>query len=160
MTDKKNFPSVEPPPHPEESGKVTPNNSQISSAPSPLDVMEPTSVETEEAVAEGLEQPISSQSTTTPQEITKMPKKGVPKIVLIILGVMAIVIVFLLIIMFVKNRGGIGGGDLIGTKGRLTWWGLQNEESVVQPLIDEYQKRNPNMKIDYIKQKPNDYRER
>jgi multiple sugar transport system substrate-binding protein len=42
----------------------------------------------------------------------------------------------------------------------LTYWGLWEEEVVYRPLIDEYHKNNPNVKINYIKQDPKDYRER
>ena len=42
----------------------------------------------------------------------------------------------------------------------LTYWGLWEPESVVKPLIDEYQVANPNVKISYIYQSPREYRER
>jgi multiple sugar transport system substrate-binding protein len=42
----------------------------------------------------------------------------------------------------------------------LTWWGLWEDESVVAPLIDEYQKAHPNVKIKYVSQSKEDYRER
>lgn len=45
-------------------------------------------------------------------------------------------------------------------KGELIWWGLRDEESVYKPLIEEYQRNNPEVKITYIKQSPQDYRER
>ena len=42
----------------------------------------------------------------------------------------------------------------------LTYWGLWEPESVIKPLIDEYQAANPNVKISYIYQSPREYRER
>ncbi|MBI4059066.1 extracellular solute-binding protein [Candidatus Microgenomates bacterium] len=42
----------------------------------------------------------------------------------------------------------------------LTWWGLWEDDSLVTPLIEEYQKAHPNIKISYIKQSQQDYRER
>src|SRR3989344_8224493 len=42
----------------------------------------------------------------------------------------------------------------------LTYWGLWEPTSVMQPLIDEYQTTNPNVKITYIFQSPREYRER
>lgn len=42
----------------------------------------------------------------------------------------------------------------------LTYWGIWEEKEVFQPLIDEYQKNNPNVKIEYLKMTPQDYREK
>ncbi len=42
----------------------------------------------------------------------------------------------------------------------LTYWGLWEEENVMRPVISEFEKENPHIKIDYKKQDPNDYRER
>jgi len=42
----------------------------------------------------------------------------------------------------------------------LTYWGLAEDESVMKPVIEEFEKENPNIKIDYIRQDPVDYRER
>lgn len=48
----------------------------------------------------------------------------------------------------------------IGKPGEIVWWGLWEEESIVQPLIDEYQGKNKGVKVTYVKQSPQDYRER
>lgn len=42
----------------------------------------------------------------------------------------------------------------------LTYWGLWEDPVIFQPLIDEYQKLHPNIKITYTKQSPKQYRER
>lgn len=42
----------------------------------------------------------------------------------------------------------------------ITWWGLWEEPSIVEPLIKEYEENNPNVNIEYVKQSPQDYRER
>jgi multiple sugar transport system substrate-binding protein len=42
----------------------------------------------------------------------------------------------------------------------LTWWGLWEDASVYKSLIDQYQSQNPDVKINYLKQSPQDYRER
>lgn len=42
----------------------------------------------------------------------------------------------------------------------LTYWGLWEPESVMQSLIEEFQKESPQIKIQYLKQSPKDYRER
>ncbi len=42
----------------------------------------------------------------------------------------------------------------------LTYWGLWEDESIWQPLIEEYQKNNPQVTIKYVMQTPKQYRER
>jgi multiple sugar transport system substrate-binding protein len=81
------------------------------------------------------------------------PKKKSPK-ALIILGV---IIVLGIIIYFAKNS--LPG---FGKKGEatITWWGLWEDDTIVKSLINEYQNRNPGVTINYVKQAPQDYRER
>lgn len=47
-----------------------------------------------------------------------------------------------------------------GKKGEIVWWGINDEEAVVAGLIQEFQEKNPDIKITYLKQSPKDYRER
>jgi len=42
----------------------------------------------------------------------------------------------------------------------LTYWGLWEEKEVFEPLIAQYQKNNPHVKINYQKMSPQDYREK
>ncbi len=42
----------------------------------------------------------------------------------------------------------------------LTYWGLFEPIQVMKPLIDEFEKQNPNIKIDYQLQAPQDYQDR
>lgn len=42
----------------------------------------------------------------------------------------------------------------------LTYWGLWEDENILKPLIEEYEKSHRGVKIDYKKQSPKDYRER
>lgn len=42
----------------------------------------------------------------------------------------------------------------------LIWWGLWEDDSVIKPIIADYESKNPLFKINYIKQSPKDYRER
>ena len=47
----------------------------------------------------------------------------------------------------------------LGTQ-TLTYWGLWEPESVINPLISEYEAAHPKVKIKYIQQSPIEYRER
>lgn len=42
----------------------------------------------------------------------------------------------------------------------ITWWGLWEDEAIVQPVIDEYEAANPGVEINYVNQSKQDYRER
>lgn len=42
----------------------------------------------------------------------------------------------------------------------LTYWGLADEQATMAPLIAKYERENPGIKINYVKQSSQDYRER
>ncbi|KKQ37191.1 MAG: extracellular solute-binding protein [Candidatus Woesebacteria bacterium GW2011_GWA1_37_7] len=83
-------------------------------------------------------------------------KKNLIKIVFVIFIAILVIIAGLVVALNYKDSI----TDLFGTKGELEWWGLQDDEAVYSPLIDEYQKKYPNVKIRYIKQSPKDYQQR
>lgn len=43
---------------------------------------------------------------------------------------------------------------------QLTYWGLWEDDNLIRPLISEYQKQNPNVTINYVKQSSTNYRTR
>lgn len=103
-----------------------------------------------------------------PQQIPPAPPAQVPQaprpsglksfftkrnLIFLALG-FGVLILVILTGLFVSRRFGIGGG------GEIVWWGLWEEDGVITPLIEEYQKDNPSVKIVYKKQSPQDYRER
>lgn len=104
-----------------------------------------------------------SASTSQPSQgalkpVENLPsKRRFPK-VFILLAVLLLVLSGL-VFLFVKFKG-LGGNQLFGKKGEVVWWGLNLEEADVNPLIKDYQEKHPGVKITYIKQPPNDYRER
>lgn len=55
---------------------------------------------------------------------------------------------------------GLGGGGGSNNSGTITWWDLWENQTTVQPLIDEYQASHPNVKINFVAQSKEDYRER
>ena len=68
-------------------------------------------------------------------------------------------VLLLAVIGFVAYRllgSGFGG---VG-KTPITWWGLWEDETIVQPIIDEYEAANPGVEINYVNQSNQDYRER
>ncbi|MCS7092913.1 MAG: sugar ABC transporter substrate-binding protein [Patescibacteria group bacterium] len=43
---------------------------------------------------------------------------------------------------------------------KLVYWGLWDQREIFQPLIDDYQRRYPHVKIEYIRMSPENYREK
>lgn len=67
-------------------------------------------------------------------------------------------IVFFFIFIFLIKT--LLGGKKSLSPVNLTYWGLWEDKQVFQPLIDEYQQKNPNVKIEYIKMSPENYRDK
>lgn len=86
--------------------------------------------------------------------VSSTPKRGVPKIAIFIgIGVLALILIGFLVVKLLGGKAG-GGGNTI------TWWGLWEDSSNVTPLITEYEQSHQGVKINYVKQSPQDYRER
>lgn len=101
--------------------------------------------------------PIVAQPAYVPQMPAQVPpsssKKGIFIIiflVLLILGVVGGIFAFI----NMRSSGGTGGG------GEIVWWGLWEDASIVTPLITKYESENPGVTIKYVKQSPEEYRER
>jgi multiple sugar transport system substrate-binding protein len=93
------------------------------------------------------------QNADVPLSVIPPPKKGLPKIFIFAgIAVVLIALVFLIIKLIPGSKG--------GASGQVTWWGLWEDSSVVEPLITAYQTSHPGVKITYIKQSQQDYRER
>ncbi len=66
---------------------------------------------------------------------------------------------FLLIFFFILKL--IFGFGASAKPVSLTYWGLWEDQNIMQPLIDQYEAQNKNVKIDYVKMDPQDhYREK
>ncbi|KKP38439.1 MAG: Extracellular solute-binding protein family 1 [Candidatus Woesebacteria bacterium GW2011_GWC2_33_12] len=66
---------------------------------------------------------------------------------------MVVVLGFLAKTYFFKNTGTGLGIEIV-------WWGLWEDEATASSIISGYQAKNPNVKIKYVKQSKEDYRER
>jgi multiple sugar transport system substrate-binding protein len=93
-----------------------------------------------------------------PDQISTPPKpnkKFPARIFLILFLIIAVLVgLFFAVRVFFGNR--INSSKVT----TITWWNLWEDDSIVKPLIQEYESKNPNVKINYIKQSPQDYRER
>jgi len=86
------------------------------------------------------------------------PKQGISPLILILGGILILAVIgFVVYTLFFQNRETVGPSKKEET---VTWWGLWEDEAVVASTITSYQSQNPNIKINYIKQSKEDYRER
>lgn len=76
-----------------------------------------------------------------------------PKVLILIVFLLAI----LGVVFFVFLRGKTSTKP---SSGEIVWWGLWEDESTVSPLISEYEAKNPKVKVKYIRESQQDYRER
>lgn len=115
-------------------------------APAPVPVTPQAAPQTQE----GGEEPPPPQAAP-PDESPAAGHRGILK--KLILGLVILVVIIFAVFLFLPR----GTSD---TSGELVWWGLWEDQSVVAPLIEEFEKENPNITVEYVKQDPNQYREK
>lgn len=94
-------------------------------------------------------------SSGAPPVTPEKSHKPFPKVVIFaVVGILVLVVVFVIIKVLTSSSS---SGKNTGT---ITWWGLWEDTSVVQPLITSYESQHPGVKINYVKSSPQDYRER
>lgn len=85
--------------------------------------------------------------------VTSTPKKNFPKAFILI--ILALVLLGLGFFIYIKIKTSIKPSS-----GEIVWWGLWEDEATISPLIAEYEAKNPRIKIKYVAQSKEDYRER
>lgn len=95
-------------------------------------------------------------SSSPPSNGSKISISGSKNIIKILIG-----LVFVLIILFVSIYIAF---NLIGNKNQngpvsLTYWGLWEDSKTMQPVIADFEKANPNIKVNYIKEDIKQYRQ-
>ncbi|HTK03529.1 MAG TPA: extracellular solute-binding protein [Alphaproteobacteria bacterium] len=96
----------------------------------------------------------SSQITDHGSPVVSSPKAVDRKKIFVWVGIGVLVLIIILVVIKLLTPG------LESQSSNITWWGLWEDTNVVQPLISSYETSHPNVKITYIKQSPQDYRER
>jgi ABC-type glycerol-3-phosphate transport system substrate-binding protein len=140
-------------------GSAMPNPEAVGQPPQPQMPVNPAaSVVNQPPTTAGSGPEVGSTIPKAPQQ-TNLPrpkKKGFPvKIILIVLAVIFLIVLVAGVIYKLSSKP-----PAVGTPGEIVWWGVSEEESVVGPLIQEYQLDHPDLKIVYEKQSPQDYRVR
>lgn len=71
----------------------------------------------------------------------------------ILIGVGLLFLIGILIFIFIPKQQEVKNVKLV-------WWGLWEDAQVMEPLISDFEKQNPNIQVEYVKQDPTQYRER
>ena len=88
-----------------------------------------------------------------PPEMEGEEVRKPPLFLFIVVGALAIIgLIFFFFKILRKPKS--------GSEVNLTYWGLWEEESALAPIIESFQKDNPNIKITYQKHSPQDFRGR
>lgn len=98
------------------------------------------------------ESPESPEIITPRQTLTPAKKLFIPYLIGIFVIALLALLAFKFIIPYFKNKN--------SQPITLTYWGLWEESSVLQGIISEFESKNSNIKINYIKNNKTDYRSR
>lgn len=80
-------------------------------------------------------------------------KFALKPVVIAVIAILALLIVVFIVKTYFMKNNKLSGGEI-------TWWGLWEDETIINPLIRDYESKNPKIKIKYVKQSKEDYRER
>lgn len=99
---------------------------------------------------------ISNPTSLEPAGFTGMaaPRNKTKKLWLLLAGLVLLAGAGLLVFTFIPKK------KILKTKTTLTYWGLFEPESVMQPVIAEFEKEHPKIKIQYQNSSFKEYRER
>jgi multiple sugar transport system substrate-binding protein len=132
------------------------SESQPQSNVNPFVVSTPDNSSSQSETANISETRADSQTTSVLPNSVLPPKpnrKSPLRLILILILVIAVVVG----LIFAASK--LLGKRNPDTK-TITWWNLWEDDSIIEPLIKEYEAKNPKVKINYVKQSPQDYRER
>lgn len=85
--------------------------------------------------------------------VTPTTKKNFPKALILIILVLTLLGLGFFVYSKIKTSTKPSSGEIV-------WWGLWEDEATISPLIAEYGAKNPKIKIKYVAQSKEDYRER
>lgn len=93
-------------------------------------------------------------SSQPPSGGNQKAPRGPGSLIRLLLGIVAVIVITVLVIMFLPH------GVLQSGKVKLVWWGLWEDPAVMQPIIADFERQNPNITIEYSKQDPKQYLDR
>lgn len=120
----------------------------------------------ENTVFEGKAVLVDNQSPKPPPENVSIPpippqpiessSSPFPIILKVVIGIAFIALIAFLIFNFLIPRFFKSKSETV----TLVYWGLWEDKQIMQPIISDFERLNPDIKIDYVKQDIKQYRER
>jgi multiple sugar transport system substrate-binding protein len=107
--------------------------------------------------------PLPSVSPSSEAPTVTPPKRGrgIKRLFFILAALISLAaIAFLVVRVIIPRIKSIGIPGLPGQEVAITYWGLWESASIVQPLIDEFEEEHPEINIEYVQQSHKEYRER
>ncbi|MEK7497978.1 MAG: extracellular solute-binding protein [Patescibacteria group bacterium] len=101
--------------------------------------------------------PVINQPAAPASEV-EPPKKSFPALLIVIPVILLLIVGIFFAARYLISRFGSGSTSI--TSGEVIWWELWENQSVIGPLISEYEQSHPNVKINLVIQDKEDYRER
>lgn len=98
----------------------------------------------------------SLQNIQSVNKKSESPRNSVKKLIMIIVGAVILVLLISVFILAVSKPSENPKKE----QATITYWGLWEDANVFQSIVSDFEKQNPNIKISYVKQDINQYRER
>jgi ABC-type glycerol-3-phosphate transport system substrate-binding protein len=128
------------------SQELTPGDEQFAPESSP--------VTTQDSVGEGAQSaPVLQEGGSEAPPAPPPPKIGGGLWKKIAIGAVLLILIVFAVFLFVSRGSSDDSAELV-------WWGLWEDAGVVAPIIEDFQREHPNIKVEYVKQDPKQYREK
>lgn len=101
--------------------------------------------------AKPLQKPLPPPGSPPAQPVIA-PRSSKSLLIKLLIVIIIVIFITVLIIFFMPKTG--------SQKTKLVWWGLWEDARIMQSVISDFQRENPNITIEYVKQDPKQYRER
>lgn len=150
-----------------EDDKVNLNENQPSAPSTPIFQAVPVEAPTPIPDAPNLQPEEVAPELTTPQDLETPPPTPPPppssstpffdqsKMKYLLIGAGALVFIFILILIIRLVSSGQKKEQI-----SLTYWGLWDDQEIMQPLIDQYKKSHDNITVKYEKMSPQSYKDK
>lgn len=102
--------------------------------------------------------PLPPQNSNPPLVSVDEEKSVLPLLVKLAVGFIILILISIILLIFLHSKSNIGLNSQKTVT--LQWWGLWEDPGVMQTLISDFERSHPDIKVQYIKQDPNQYSQR
>jgi len=140
-------------PQPEISGTIDPNQSSPQPQPAAPQVnLVPETVSEEVTTEEFVPTAVAPEASYAPEH----GSSNKSRIFLVIGAILVFIIFFVVIFKFLFK----GDKKVASKTATIKYWGLWEDKATIEPILQEYKRKNPGVTIEYTKMDPKNYREK